>query len=263
MTSSKKTTPTHKTGALVRGAVAADELHLLTVFAKRLSKVLDSRGYAPIMAHRCNDLAHELTVSPAGVRKWLVGAGMPSPAMMKTIAEKLGVSLDWLFGVSVPSSQFAPDKGGKSMPMYSVAKSFGAGTVGVPKSSFNRNAILSVSNTQVLAWPESAHTFFVESWVESQATGVQRGDLLIAETALQRIADGQVYLVRTGKGTTFIRRATIELDDSVTFQTMEQDSKSNSYAPSKIAFARSFDEDGHNGTITILGRIIGMCRLKY
>lgn len=263
MTTSKNSTTARKGHRRAQEANLVDEQHMLTLFAKRLNKVLDSHGYPSIMARRFTKLADELAVSPAGVRKWLVGIGMPSSAMLKTIAEKLAVSLDWLFDVSLPSAQFDPEKAGKSVPVYSAAEAFDTDTLGAPRSAFQRNAIVSVIDGAMPVCPDSAHTFLVECWIDAPSAGLQRGDLLVAETALQRLADGQIYLVRTGKGTTFLRRATIELNELATFQPMEQSAKGNSYKSSQIAYARSFSENGKSGAITILGRVIGTCRVRY
>lgn len=233
------------------------------MFAQRLASVLDSHGYPPIMAHRCDALAGELAVSPAGVRKWLVGAGMPSSAMLKTIAEKLAVSIDWLFDVSTPASQFASDSAGKSVSVYMPAKLNEPNIIGLPRTAFQRTSILSLTNAAILLCPADTHAFLVQSWLDLPSAGIERGDLLLAETALQNIADGQVYVVRSGKGTTFIRRAIIGLNDAVTFQTVEEPGIPHSYGPSQIVYASSFEAAGVGRAITILGRLIGLCRFKY
>lgn len=263
MTTRKKPTTSRKQQRAAAQPAVTDDEHMLAMFAQRLASVLDSHGYPPIMAHRCDALAGELAVSPAGVRKWLVGAGMPSSAMLKTIAEKLAVSIDWLFDVSMPASRFASDNAGKSVPVYTPTKLIDPHTFGLSRAAFQRTSILSLTNADVLLCPVDTHAFLVQSWLDLPSVGIERGDLLLGETALQGIADGQVYVVRTGKGTTFVRRAIFGLNEAVTFQTVEEPGLPHSYGPSQIVYASSFEADGLGRAITILGRLIGRCRFKY
>ena len=73
---------------------------LPSIFAQRLNLVLDDARFPASISKRCTNVAYDFDVSAAAVRKWLVGEGLPSPAMMKRLALHFNTSLDFLLGLS-------------------------------------------------------------------------------------------------------------------------------------------------------------------
>ena len=70
------------------------------IFAQRLNLVLDNARFPASISKRCTNVAYDFDLSAAAVRKWLVGEGLPSPAMMKRLAQHFNISLDFLMGLS-------------------------------------------------------------------------------------------------------------------------------------------------------------------
>ena len=95
-----KAAPTQPAPALQDAASPIYESALPAIFAQRFNRVLDDAGYPPTISRRCTNVAYDFEVSAAAVRKWLLGEGLPSPAMMKRLAQHFAISLDFLLGLS-------------------------------------------------------------------------------------------------------------------------------------------------------------------
>ena len=78
----------------------AAEDSLPRIFSHRFGRVLDSAHYPLTISKRCTNVAYDFDVSAAAVRKWLVGEGLPSPAMMKRLALHFKTTLDFLLGLA-------------------------------------------------------------------------------------------------------------------------------------------------------------------
>lgn len=65
-------------------------------FAERLNQAFDLRNYPSHGRGRVNYIQEIFNISRAGANKWIHGKAIPHPQKRGEIAQKLGISLDWL-----------------------------------------------------------------------------------------------------------------------------------------------------------------------
>lgn len=78
-------------------------------FSERLNSALDQIGVPPKGRGRQGRVAKMFDVSQKGARKWLEGEAIPKTSRLREMAEKLGVSTEWLLTGDGPKRY--PDAG--------------------------------------------------------------------------------------------------------------------------------------------------------
>jgi transcriptional regulator with XRE-family HTH domain len=190
-----------------------DDARLVRTFAERLNSVLDARGVAAQQTLRSEELAEKFDVSSSGARKWLLGLGLPSPAMLVRVAAEYDVTIDWLFGLSdeptVPTGSSILVAPVYAMPQHGVHSPDTSGFELVGSVQINHD-----SNHQLLSsLPAIA---MVRMWADMPDLGLHLTDVVIVGLGLPAVfEENAVYLLRDPHQRSYIRRVEIGLNGDV------------------------------------------------
>ena len=234
------------------------ERETIALFAERLNAVLDDRGYSKVQHKRYLQLNEEGFGSTSGVRKWCIGEAIPGPGTLARLCRHLGVSIDYLLGLTDDRADSREEVGAVvEIPIY-VINTDTASDSGPLVGHFKRIRSL-LTDDREGEFETGTKMCLVECWDTMRSPAAQKGDLLYVELTANCLIDNQVYLLRTPT-TVWIRRVRSLLDGRIELAMEYADRKeANTILGESLQFSETgtINVPAPDSGVTVIGQVLG------
>jgi phage repressor protein C with HTH and peptisase S24 domain len=212
---------------------------VMLTLADRIKSLIGS-GSANAFARKCE-------IGESSLRQYLAG-GIPNAVIASRIAAAGGVSLDWLVNGEAAGQaagqaaapQAMLDDSFSLVPRLAVDASAGAGAVNHTEETVQMLAFRTDWLHRLGLVPSSARALTVRG--DSMAPTLQHGDLVLVDTAIERVDDAGIYVVGVDDRT-LVKRIQPKFDGSLALI-----SENPVYAPEEIPA-------GATDKLRVLGRV--------